>query len=164
MWKKCLFLLNICFFLISCSQIQNKATLLEAYEKNSSFILFPFENYTETPLAGLRVSSIAYGVLVSKGYNVIRYEVKEDKDYSPENIKTFLNQAKAMGYKYAIVGMVNEFRYKTGIDGEPAVSITFVIYDLDKEKPIYIATGARSGWAHESIGTTTQKILKEIIP
>lgn len=164
MIKKRLILFCFWILIISCSQIQSKSDLLTSYEKKSTFILLPFENYTETPLAGLRVSSIAYGVLISKGYNILKYEIKEEKDYSAEEIKNFIKEIKKLGYNYAVTGTVNEFRYKTGIDGEPAVSVTFIIYDLEKEKPIYIATGSRSGWAHESISTAAQKILKEIVP
>ncbi len=164
MKKKLLVVFCTCLLLFSCAQIQSRSLILKPFKKSSSFILLPFENYTETPLAGLRVSSIAYGVLVSKGYNVIKYGLEEDKDLTSKDIKTLMEKAKNLGYKYAITGTVNEFRYKPGIDGEPVVSITLIIYDLNKEKPIYIATGAHSGWTYESVGITAQKILKEIVP
>ncbi|MCS6958417.1 MAG: hypothetical protein RMK75_08210, partial [Aquificaceae bacterium] len=35
-----------------------------------TFVVLPFENNTETPLAGLRVASITEGVASSKGYNL----------------------------------------------------------------------------------------------
>ena len=59
---------------------------------------------------------------------------------------------------------MNEFRYKTGIDGEPAVSITVKIYDIKQEKEVYTSVSSKTGRSHESITTVAQKILNEIIP
>ncbi|RMH79968.1 MAG: hypothetical protein D6674_05970 [Acidobacteria bacterium] len=132
--------------------------------KDSKFIVLPFENYTETPLAGLRIGSMVYGVMVSKGYKAELAKIQQDKDYKPEEIEQIAEGAKRAGYDYAVMGSVNEFRYKTGIDGEPAVSITLKVYELKSDRVIYSAVGSRTGWSHESLGTVAQKILNNILP
>ncbi len=160
--KKILFL---CFFVLiaSCSTITNidksKANL-----KNKIITVLPFENYTETPLAGLRVKSITEGVLTSKGYKITFQQINQDKDYSPSEIKSMIEKLKEDNIDYAITGSVNEFRYKTGIDGEPAVSITLKIYDIKEGRELYTSVGSKTGWSHESITTVAQKILNSIIP
>lgn len=160
--KKILFL---CFFVLiaSCSTITNidksKADL-----KNKIITVLPFENYTETPLAGLRVKSITEGVLTSKGYKIAFQQINQDKDYSPSEIKSMIEKLKEDNIDYAITGSVNEFRYKTGIDGEPAVSITLKIYDIKEGRELYTSVGSKTGWSHESITTVAQKILNSIIP
>lgn len=150
-------------FIISCSSVVNTEKF-STNLKNKKIIVIPFENYTETPLAGLRVASITYGVMTSKSYNVINFNVKDDKDYKPEEIKSMIEKAKNENYDYAVSGSVNEFRYKTGIDGEPAVSLTLMIYDLKNDKVVYSAVGSKTGWSHESLTTVAQKILNKIIP
>ncbi len=150
--------------LTGCSNVVNTEQFSANNVKSKKVVVLPFENYTETPLAGLRVSSIAYGVMASKGYNVKIYSINDDRDYKPEEIKSIIEKVKEENYDYAVYGTVNEFRYKTGIDGEPAVSITLKIYDLKNDKTVYSAVGSRTGWSHESLTTVGQKILNRITP
>ncbi|WP_028950949.1 hypothetical protein [Sulfurihydrogenibium subterraneum] len=161
--KKFFALLLFSILLIGCSSVVNteKANL---DLKNKTIVILPFENYTETPLAGLRITSIAYGVLNSKGYNAKNFVINNEKDYKEEEIKEIISKLKEENYDYAITGTVNEFRYKTGIDGEPAVSITLKIYDIKNDRVIYTAVGSKTGWAHESLTTVAQKILNGIVP
>jgi len=88
-----------------------------------------------------------------------------------ENIKSkelFIKQkeaeAKKMGASYLITGDVQEWRYKTGIDGEPVVSYTLKIIDLNSNQTIFSGVGAKSGWGHKSIGVVAQEIAKELLP
>lgn len=150
-------------FLVSCSTVTN-LDHAKLNIKDKKITVLPFENYTETPLAGLRVKGIAEGVVSSKGYKLSITNVNQDKDYSPEEIKKLLQELKESDIDYAITGSVNEFRYKTGIDGEPAVSITVKIYDIKQEKEVYTSVSSKTGWSHESITTVAQKILNKIIP
>jgi hypothetical protein len=55
---------------------------------------------------------------------------------------------------------VNEFRYKTGIDAEPAVSFTINIYDTRKDKVIYSFSESSSSWSFDSVTTVTQSLLE----
>lgn len=160
--KKIFVLWLFVLFLAGCSSVVNteKANL---NLKNKTLVVLPFENYTETPLAGLRIASIAYAVLNSKEYIARNFVINNEKDYSHEEIKEMINKLKEENYDYAITGTVNEFRYKTGIDAEPAVSITLKIYDLKNDKVIYTAVGSKTGWSHESLTTVAQKILNKII-
>ncbi len=133
-------------------------------DKNASFVILPFENHTETPLAGWRVSGIVEGVFSSKGFNV--KEIFHDipvKDLSSEEIKELIKKAKIKNIKYVITGYVNEWRYKTGIDGEPVVSITLKIIDTEMEKPVWIGVASKTGWGHESVGTVTQKLINKMV-
>jgi hypothetical protein len=47
-------------FLVSCSTVTN-LDYAKLNIKDKKITVFPFENYTETPLAGLRVKGIAEG-------------------------------------------------------------------------------------------------------
>ena len=162
MKKVLLFLFAV--FLTSCSTVANIDQISKLDLKNRTITVIPFENYTETPLAGLRVKAIAEGVVSSKGYNLSVLNVNQDKDYSPEEIKKILKELKDSNVDYVVTGSVNEFRYKTGIDGEPAVSITVRIYDLKRNKEVYTSVASKTGWSFESVSTVAQKILNKIIP
>ncbi|WP_448583965.1 hypothetical protein [Thermocrinis sp.] len=55
-----------------------------------------------------------------------------------------------------------KFRYKTGIDGELAVSITLFVHDVREGKIIRSVSVSGSGWVHESLGTLAQKLIDRI--
>jgi TolB-like protein len=123
-----------------------------------SIALFRFYNYTDTPRAGLRAANITEGVLLAKGYKVISHLSKSK--YSLKKIK---KEAKKDNAKYFLIGGVSEWRYKTGIDGEPAVSLKLSLYKTKSGKLIWSATGADSDWGNGSIGTTAQNLIETMM-
>ncbi len=159
--KKFIFLI-ISVFIFSCSSVYNVQH--SKIKKEDSFVVIPFKNNTETPLAGLRASSIVKGVLGSRGYNIrdIFTDIPE-RDLTDREIKSLLQESKNKGIRYAVVGDVNEWRYKTGIDGEPAVSLSMRIIDLETGKIVWVATGSKSGWGHQSLGVVAQDLINDIL-
>ncbi|HHG74061.1 MAG TPA: hypothetical protein ENK22_03380 [Persephonella sp.] len=159
--KKFIFLI-ISVFIFSCSSVYNVQH--SKIKKEDSFVVIPFKNNTETPLAGLRASSIVKGVLGSRGYNIrdIFTDIPE-RDLTDREIKSLLQESKNKGIRYAVVGDVNEWRYKTGIDGEPAVSLSMRIVDLETGKTVWVAAGSKSGWGHQSLGVVAQDLINDIL-
>ncbi len=151
------------FMLISCTSVVDTGELMDLPAK-ATVVVLPFENHTETPMAGLRVASLLESVLRTKGYAIgERFWKLKDVDYTPEEIKGLLKEAGQRGVDYVFTGSVNEFRYKTGIDGEPAVSITIDLYNTADGKVIWGSVGSATGWSHESTGTVTQKLLNKLV-
>ncbi len=149
--------------LFSCSSVMNRAAPL-VLPNTAKVVVLPFENHTETPMAGLRAASMLEGVLRARGYAVkARFWQSGDRDLAPAEIRELLKKARRSGVAYAFTGAVNEFRYKTGIDGEPAVSITMVIYSLEKDEVVWSSTGSATGWSHESLGTIAQKLMDKLV-
>jgi len=123
-----------------------------------SLSLFRLNNYTDTPRAGMRASNIIEGILLAKGYRVKSHI----KDKLP-SMKKARKIAKADGSKYFMYGGVSEWRYKTGIDGEPAVSFQVSLYKTKNSKLVWSSTGSDSDWGNASIGTTAQDLLSEMM-
>jgi polysaccharide biosynthesis protein PelC len=119
--------------------------------------LFKLENYTDTPRAGMRAANLLEGILKSKGYNVISHVNEKSYTLQKAAIKAENDEA-----QYFIYGGVSEWRYKTGIDGEPAVSIQISLYDTQDIQLVWSATGSDSDWGNGSIGTTAQELLMEM--
>ncbi len=149
--------------LLSCSSVVNTGKLTELPD-TASVVVLPLENHTETPMAGLRVASLMESVLRTKGYAVEeRFWRLKEGDYTPEEIRQLFKEARGKGAGYIFTGSVNEYRYKTGIDGEPAVSITIDLYSTAGGRVVWSAAGSATGWSHESIGTVTQKLLNKLV-
>lgn len=134
--------------------------------RSSSYLIYPFKNFTQTPDAGLRVASILYGVLLSKNFKVAASSTLgpgNGEVNAAETLAGMLQEAKNNGFKFIITGNVNEFRYKTGINGEPAVSVTVLVYDSKNGEVIWSSTGSATGWSSQSRTTVAQKLLNKII-
>lgn len=120
--------------------------------------LYRLNNYTDTPRAGMRAANIVEGILLAKEYKVANHFSKKTP-----SLKKAKKIAKEDGSKYFMYGGVSEWRYKTGIDGEPAVSLQLSLYKTKNGKLVWSATGADSDWGNSSIGTTAQELLIDMM-
>ena len=127
-------------------------------EKSVRISLFGLQNYTDTPRAGMRSANLIEGVLSAHGYRIVSHT-----DKSAPSTADAQKIAKEDGSAYFILGGVSEWRYKAGIDGEPAVSLRFALYDTASAKLIWSATGSKSEWGNASLGTLAQELLEEMV-
>ncbi len=153
-----LFSIAILFF-IGCAQTHlTSSSLMPKGDRNNRIMVSVFENDTDTPQAGVRAANIVEGVLLAKGYCILRDE--NTKKTKSETKATLLIQQQT---RYLLSGDVNEWRYKTGIDGEPAVSLQLRLTDLQQNKIVWSATGAKSSWGNDSIGTVAHDLVISMI-
>jgi len=132
----------------------------ESSEMKKSVVisLFQLDNFTDTPRAGKRAANIVEGILESRGYIV-----KSHIDTKVPSLKKAAKIAKDDDAKYFMMGGISEWRYKTGIDGEPAVSLKVTLYKTKNKKVRFSATGASSDWGNASLGTVTQELVDAMI-
>jgi hypothetical protein len=140
-----------------------------AIERNAKWLMLPILNHTEVPQAGLRAEAITEGVLRSNGVNdLVRYPAVLNTDtlFAPAERKIMADAekwARGQGARYAIYGAVDEWRYKVGIDGEPAVGVALHIIDLDSNVVVWTGVGGKSGWSRESLAGVAQKLIRDLL-
>lgn len=131
--------------------------------------VLPLVNYTETPEAGLRASSIAYGILQVQGHGEVLQPTDSGAqdplfgDPTGKAQAADLEWARQADARYALAGSVHEWRYKVGVDGEPAVGLSFKLIDLDSGTTIWTATGSRSSWSRSSLATVAQDLIRSLL-
>jgi hypothetical protein len=151
-----------------CTHLDSKASI--KLSNAEPWVILPFQNLAETPRAGERVESLLQSILKNQGVNKLAFYTKND----PGNLTLFIddgkqletakNWAKAKGFRYGITGSVQEWRYKNGLDGEPAVGLTLNIIDLRKNDALlWTATASRTGWGSENLTRTTIKVLHTLL-
>ncbi len=149
-----------------CSSMINKRDI--ELPLNKKYAIASFWNYTETPMAGLRAASIVESVLAKNSIALSSLVSGSDEMEAIKSKRAFLKskkeEAKSLGAEYLIMGNVQEWRYKTGIDGEPVVSFSLSVIDLQTDKVVFNGVGAKSAWGHKSIGVVAQEIAQELIP
>ena len=125
--------------LSSCAVLDQGSTA-KPLERNAKWALLPIINHTDIPQAGLRAEAIAEVLLRNRGIdNLRRYPptLNPDSLFEPAERKVVVDALKwahEQGVRYAVTGAVDEWHYKVGIDGEPAVGLVLQIIDLDGEK------------------------------
>lgn len=139
-------------------------------DRSARWAVLPFANNTETPLAASRAESITGALLAAKGVaNQARYpsaltqETLFDAGAERKQQEEARTWARSQGARYAVVGSVDEWRYKVGVDGEPAVGVTLSIVDLSDDKVIWNGVGAKSGWSREALAAVAQKLIGSLL-
>ncbi len=130
--------------------------------------LLPITNHTETPQAGLRAEAIIESLVRSHGVSDLRRYpaslVNESLFESSE--RKAVEQAIAWGrserLRYGLTGTVDEWRYKVGVDGEPAVGITLKLIDLQTGAVVWTAAGSKTGWSREALSGVAQKLIGQL--
>lgn len=140
-----------------------------AVNANDVIAVLPVSNYTETPDAGRRVASIAFGVLQVQGHQGVVQDMDASTrdplfgDASSQSLSKDLEWARQARARYALTGSVQEWRYKTGVDGEPAVGVSFTLIDLENGSTVWTATGSRSGWSRSSLSGVGQTLIRSLL-
>ncbi len=137
---------------------------------NAKWVLLPIVNHTDVPQAGLRAEAVTEVLLRNRGVsNLRRYPptLNQDSLFEPAERKAVIdamNWAREQGVIYALTGAVDEWRYKVGIDGEPAVGLTLQIINLtDGDRVVWSAAGSKSGWSREALSAVAQKLIKDML-
>ena len=139
------------------------------FDPAAKWVLLPMANHTETPQAGLRAEAIVESLLRTAGlHHLERYPstLNADQLFDPAERKTqeqALAWAKAQKARFAVGGAVDEWRYKVGVDGEPAVGLSLSIVDLDSGTVVYAAAGGKSGWSREALSAVAQNLVRELL-
>ncbi|RCV92554.1 hypothetical protein DU506_07290 [Vreelandella rituensis] len=140
----------------------------DALQAQARWIQLPIANYAETPLAGQRAESILATLLHSQGIASLgRYAPSESGgllDFNADSIyQEALDSARSEGYRYGVTGAVEEWQYKAGLDGEPAVGISLRVVDIASGDTLWSASGARTGWGYSTASGTAQKLMADMI-
>ena len=156
------------FAAAGCTTTNNTA-MGPAIDGSAKWVLLPILNHTDVPQAGLRAEAITEGLLRSGGVNnLTRYPATLNQDtlFEPAERKVYdeaTKWARSTGAQYAVYGAVDEWRYKVGIDGEPAVGVALHIIDLQSGVVMWTGVGGKSGWSRESLSGVAQKLIRGLL-
>lgn len=138
-------------------------------DAGAKWALLPMENHTDTPQAALSAESFAEHALRLRGVgSLVRYPATLSRDSLFEPSERRVTEeaqkwAREQGARYGLTGAVEEWRYKVGIDGEPAVGMTLQVVELSSGQVVWSASGAKSGWSRDALSGVAQKLINELL-
>ena len=159
--------LFLLYWLSACSTLDRGTP--PSLERQASWVVLPFANHTETPLAGHRAEAIAQALLHTQGVGTVRRVPTNTQQEALFNagdsnrMDEALAWAREQGVRYALAGAVEEWRYKVGVDGEPAAGVTLQILDVASGDVLWSGTGGQSGWSREALSAVAQKLIRKLL-
>lgn len=158
----------LCAALSACAVVDISKSSSDKLSPTARWALLPVLNHTETPQAGLRAETILVPLLHQRGIsNLAIYPASLNRDSllagneqaTQEDAKRW---AREQGFNYAITGSIDEWRYKVGVDGEPAVGMSLLVWDLARDQIIWSAVGGKAGYSREAVSAVAQKLMRDL--
>ncbi len=160
-------LIAVTAFISACETMTTSRRV--AVSANEDWVILPFENLSQTPLAGDRAKSLAETHLRAQGVgNVHVYQPEGEQSLltlldESSQVETARQWAKDNGYVYAVTGTVQEWQYKNGLDNEPSVSLTLRFLQLQQDEVMWVASSARTGWGYNNLAGVASKTIAALM-
>lgn len=156
-------------WLAGCSAITLSANSAPRLDMAAPWVLLPSINNTETPQAGGRLDSIAASLMRTRGVNLSMYATAGQGDEvafdsaDRHQQQQALERAAKQGFRYAVAGSVNEWRYKVGVEGEPVVGISLSIIDVATGRVVWSGSAARTGSGQYAVSAMAQDVVNSLL-
>lgn len=162
-------LLAGCGSFMSGNTSSGRAAMEQTIGAADKVAMLPVANFTDVPQAGLRVEALLEPALRQIGLRQLAIyppELNPETLFEPGERKAQLEAekwARGQAVRYVITAAVNEWRYKVGVDGEPAVGLMVQVKDLSTGRVVYSAAGGRTGASRESLAAVGQQLTAELV-
>lgn len=139
-----------------------------ALQADAPWAIAPLANHSETPLAGEKARGMLVTSLAREGIASPRL-VPRKTPVNPLAINDDVDQQEALswaqqhGVRYLVTGAVEEWHYKAGLDGEPAVGMTLQVVDVSSGDLLWSGSGARGGWGFSTLSGEANDLLDDLV-
>ena len=149
--------------------ITKRTLMTQAIEAGDKVAMLPVANFTDVPQAGLRVEALLETALRQSGLKQLMVyppALNPETLFEPSERKSQAEAekwAKSQGMRYVVTAAVNEWRYKVGVDGEPAVGLMLQVKDLSNDQVVYSSAGGRTGGSREALSAVGLQLTTELV-
>lgn len=129
-------------------------------------LLPPFTNATDDEHASRALTEMTGSALVEAGLPLFQTEESlirsaADKAQGPDG--RYAELARTVGATHLLIGTVHEYRYKTDLDGDPAVGITLRLIDASTGQTLWQGSSGNVGYAFASVTSASQKAVRALM-
>lgn len=129
-------------------------------------LLPPFINATDDEHASRALTEMTGSALVQAGISL--YQTEElvirtagDEAQGPDG--RYAEIGRSVDASHLLIGTVHEYRYKTDLDGDPAVGVTMRIVEASTGRTVWQGTSANVGYAFASVTSAGQKAVNRLV-
>lgn len=129
-------------------------------------LLPPFVNATDDEHAGRALTEMTGSALVEAGLPLFQTEETlirsaADKAQGPDG--RYAELARTVGASHLLIGTVHEYRYKTDLNGDPAVGVTLRLIDAATGQTLWQGSSGNVGYAFASVTSAAQKAVRALV-
>ncbi|MEJ2345251.1 MAG: penicillin-binding protein activator LpoB [Gammaproteobacteria bacterium] len=138
-------------------------------DRQAVWSVLPPVNNTSTPYASGRVQHQLAALLGARGLPHVLLAPPPASsgplpiDSGAKHQQQALDWARRHHARYALLGSVDEWRYKIGLDGQPAVGFTLQLLDLQSGKVVWSAAASASGRSREGLAVLSERLLARLV-
>ena len=143
--------------------------MAQTIAQDDKVAMLPVANFTDVPQAGLRAEALLEPALRKIGLRQLLIyppSLNPETLFEPSERKAQLEAekwARTQGVRYVVSAAVNEWRYKVGVDGEPAVGLMVQVKDLMSDQVVYSSAGGRTGGSREALSAVGIQLAAELV-
>jgi len=129
-------------------------------------LLPPFVNATDDQHASRALTEMTGSALVEAGIPLYQTEetvLKSAADKAQGDDGRYATLARSVDATHLLIGTVHEYRYKTDLDGDPAVGITLRLVDASTGQTVWQGTSGNVGYAFASVTSAAEKSVRALV-
>jgi hypothetical protein len=150
---------------VSCTTVVREGGSRPSKAPQVRLFLPPFFNATENEHAGRALTELMATALMERGYPVIQPEsapfpARAETAAASESSR--LEAARSVGATHLVLGTVLEYRYKTDLDGDPAVGISVRLVEARDGRTVWQGSSAKVGVWFASLTMAGQRAARHL--
>lgn len=153
-------------WVMGCGTVVHHGGQPHLHSGDVKIFLPQFANATDDDFAGRALTEITASSLLEKGIPVFQTEKalqasRADEAAGSEGI--YAEAARLVGATHLLLGTVHEYRYKTDLDGDPAVGISMRLVDATTGETLWQGSSAKVGVLFSSLTKVSQTAARELV-
>lgn len=123
-------------------------------------------NATDDEHAGKALTEMTGSALVEAGIALFQTEellLKSAADKAQGSDGRYAEIARTVNATHLLLGTVHEYRYKTDLDGDPAVGLTLRLVDAATGQTLWQGTSGNVGYAFASLTSAARKAVRTLV-
>jgi hypothetical protein len=156
----------LAMLLAGCATDIRQGSLEPVQSAGVRVFLPPFANATDDDHASRALTEITASVLVRRGVVLAQSEaalVRSRADDAGGKEGLFLEAARAVNATHLLIGTVHEYRYKTDLDGDPAVGLSLRLVDATDGRTLWQGSSGRVSVWFASLTKTAQRAVDDLV-
>ncbi len=152
-----------------CATVQINTSASPHPDRQAAWCVLTPINNTSTPYAGGRVQQQLAALLGARGLSHVLVAPAPGGGgplpvgEGAKDQKQQLAWARHHGARYVLLGSVDEWHYKIGLDGQPAVGFTLRLMDLRSGQTLWSGAASASGGSREGLAVLSERTLAGLL-
>lgn len=152
--------------LTSCGTVVHHGKAGNPAPTDVRIMLAPFANATDDQHAARALTELTASALLERGFPLVQDEpalkkARDEADAGGDG--RFLEAARALNATHLVIGTIHEYRYKTDLDGDPAVGVTLRLVEAASGQTLWQGSSSKVSVFFASVSSAAQYAVRRLV-